>query len=191
MFYKGEIEEDLRDDKYPSRSEWLMFREGDLNTFMKEIVEEQSAGLYDHHQSKDCPARGTCTPIIVFVIHHLHQFFSSCQYIELALCFEVSSVNTIYFTLTCDSSGCGSCWTVDGNWKLTFPHCMYPVANTVPNFRSLSFPAICPEELLGNKAFCANHCTVAEEHGYPTDIRSFVKFQKEAGNMYTAHSLLS
>ena len=64
MFYKGEIEEDLRDDKYPSRREWLMFREGDLDTFMKRIVEEQSSEMYDHHQSKDCPARGMSDVLI-------------------------------------------------------------------------------------------------------------------------------
>ena len=69
--------------------------------------------------------------------------------------------------------------------------CFQLLIYTVTNFRSLSFPAICPEDLLGNKAFCANHCIVAEDHSYPTDIRSFVKFQKEAGIMYTAHSLLS
>ena len=67
---------------------------------------------------------------------------------------------------------------------------MFPVSNTVPNFRCLSFPAICPEQLVGNKAFCADHCTVAEEHGYPTDIRSFIKLQKEAGIRYNVGSFI-
>ena len=58
MFYKGEVEEELRDKKYPSRSEWVMFKEGDMDTFMKKIVEERSSKMYEHHQSEDCPARG-------------------------------------------------------------------------------------------------------------------------------------
>ena len=150
MFYKGEVEEELRDKKYPSRSEWVMFKEGDMDTFMKKIVEERSSEMYEHHQSEDCPARGIC--------------MNSTYLLAITCCIFVT--------------GCGNCWTVDGNWKLTFPHCMFPVANVVPNFRELSFPAICPEELLGNKAFCSDHCTVAEKHGCPTNIRSFVKFQK-------------
>lgn len=83
-------------------------------------------------------------------------------------------------------TGCGQCWTVDGNWKLTFPHCMFPVKNTVPNIHGLSFPDICPEELNGKKAFCSKHCAVAEEYGYPTDIRGFIKFQHTSTGMHPA-----
>ena len=90
------------------------------------------------------------------------------------------------YSQLCNDTGCGNCWAVDGNWKLTFPHCMFPVTNTVPNFRGLSFPGICPEELYGNKAFCSDHCKVAEKHGCPTNIRSFVKLQKNtsSGDVY-------
>lgn len=82
MFYKGEIEEDLRDVKYPSRSEWLMFREGDLDTFMKKIVEERSTEMYDHHQSKDCPARGTYINTFNCICNNMSftPVLFSCQY---------------------------------------------------------------------------------------------------------------
>ena len=49
---------------------------------------------------------------------------------------------------------------------------MFPVTNTVPNFRGLSFLGICPEELNGSKASCVEHCAVAEEHRCPSGIRN-------------------
>ena len=78
-------------------------------------------------------------------------------------------------------SGCGQCWTVDGNWKLTFPHCMFPVKNSVLDLPGLSFLSTCPEQPEGKKAFCAAHCVVAKEHGCPTDICGYVKYQKSTG----------
>ena len=60
MFYKGELEDELRDDRYPGR-EWTMGNEGDIEIFMKQVVEEHSGETYLHHPSKDCPARGEQT----------------------------------------------------------------------------------------------------------------------------------
>jgi hypothetical protein len=31
------------------------------------------------------------------------------------------------FQSDADMEGCGLAWAVDGNWKLTFPVCMFPV----------------------------------------------------------------
>ena len=58
MFFKGELEDELRDDKYPGRSEWVMCNEGDVEKIMKQVVEEHSEEMYPHHPSKDCSARG-------------------------------------------------------------------------------------------------------------------------------------
>ena len=40
--------------------------------------------------------------------------------------------------------GCGKCWSMDGNWKLMFPHCMYYCAGTASTqlSRCLPEPAI-------------------------------------------------
>ena len=67
MFYKGEIEEELRDEKYPSHCKWVMFKEEDIDMFMKKIVEERSTETYQHHPSKDCPARGMFVQLCLLV----------------------------------------------------------------------------------------------------------------------------
>lgn len=71
--------------------------------------------------------------------------------------------------------GCGSCYSVDGNWKLTFPHCMFPVCAGIPGLPTLNFPDVCTEQLMPKSAFCIQHTKVAEARGYPTSIREFLK----------------
>ena len=78
--------------------------------------------------------------------------------------------------LNCYFLGCGRCWTVDGNWKLCFTHCMYPVKVTISGL-SVNFPDVCTEEPINSKsAFCHHHHEVATHHSYPTDVRGFLKF---------------
>lgn len=62
---------------------------------------------------------------------------------------------------------------MDGNWKLTFPHCMFPVKAGLPGLPALN---MCIEQLLPRSAFCAHHYEVATSKGYPTTIRGFLKF---------------
>lgn len=37
---------------------------------------------------------------------------------------------------------------------------------------------MCPGQPVGKKAFCAEHCVLAERLNYPTDIKKFLKFEK-------------
>ena len=69
--------------------------------------------------------------------------------------------------------GCGFCWAVDGNWKLAFPICMFPVKTSVPGLAGVNYPDVCTSQPVGSRAFCAHHLHVAQERGYPT--RDFFK----------------
>ena len=80
--------------------------------------------------------------------------------------------------------GCGKCWAIDGNWKLCFPHCMFPVVCKVPNLPLLKFPSVCTSQPKSKSAFCVAHYSKAEQLGYPTDVKGFLRFcgaQKTAG----------
>ena len=72
-------------------------------------------------------------------------------------------------------SGCGRCWSMDGNWKLCFPHCMFPVSSSVPNLSNVRFPNVCPKPLKPKSAFCIQHYSKAQTLGYPTDVKGFCR----------------
>ena len=72
--------------------------------------------------------------------------------------------------------GCGHCWSLDDNWKLVFPHCMFPVECTIEGL-GVRLPDVCPcEPLTSGSAFCAAHMQVALEKGCPTSVKEFLKF---------------
>ena len=73
-------------------------------------------------------------------------------------------------------SGCGHCWSMDENWKLRFPHCMFPVSSSVPNLPNVRFPNVCPEPLKPKSAFCIQHYSKAQTLGYPTDVKGFLSY---------------
>ena len=55
------------------------------------------------------------------------------------------------------NAGCGECWSIDGNWKLCFTHCIYPVEVNIPGI-AVNFPDICSKEPINSKsAFCKEH----------------------------------
>ena len=78
-------------------------------------------------------------------------------------------------------TGCGKCWVLDGNWKLAFAHCMFPVQN-VPVAIKLSLPNTCPREPKGNNAFCEEHCEVVRKLKIPTRLREFLAYSGVEGN---------
>ena len=61
-------------------------------------------------------------------------------------------------------SGCGHCWSMDGNWKLCFPYCMFPVSSSVLNL---------PKP---KSAFWIEHYSKAQTLGYPTDVKGFLSY---------------
>ena len=73
---------------------------------------------------------------------------------------------------------------MDGNWKLCFPHCMFPVVCKVPNLPLLNFPSVCTGQPKAKSAFCITHHSKAQGLGYPTDVKGFLHFcgaRKTAG----------
>ena len=66
---------------------------------------------------------------------------------------------------------------MDGNWKLTFPHCMYPIETTVPGLPGINYPDVCENQPVSSKhAFCSMHHKVATEKKVPTDIQGFIRY---------------
>ena len=143
MFFKGEIEEQLRESGEIAST--IFQNDHDFEEVMHTVTE--SAIIYSHEQSKLCTDRG--------------KYYIIMQVYELSIIFYL---------------GCGFVWAVDGNWKICFPHCMFPVKATVPGFKGITFPDVCPEQPKGNCVFCPAHLRVAEERQYPTDLKGFLKF---------------
>ena len=59
MFFKGEIEKEIRNPKYPERMKWVMKADGDIDDMMERVVEEQSQTLYEHQETPHCPDKGS------------------------------------------------------------------------------------------------------------------------------------
>ena len=73
--------------------------------------------------------------------------------------------------------GCGQCWSIDGNWKLTFPHCMYPVETAIPGLPDINYPDVCRSQPITSKhAFCDMHHEIAIKNKVPIDIRGFIHY---------------
>ena len=70
--------------------------------------------------------------------------------------------------------GCEWNYAIDGNWKICFPHCMFPVHTALPGVPGLNLPNVCPEQPHGRTVFCPSHLELAKERGYKTDLRGFV-----------------
>ena len=86
--------------------------------------------------------------------------------------------------------GCGHCWAMDGNWKLSFPHCMFPLTSHIPNLPALHFSNVCPRQLKPKSAFGIDHYSKAQSQGYPTDVKGFLTFCG-ATNTACKHSSLN
>ena len=72
-------------------------------------------------------------------------------------------------------AGCANFTSMDGIWKLRFPHCMYPVETTVAGFEALNYPDVCTNAPYGKgSAFCAEHCLTAQKREIPTNLREFL-----------------
>ena len=70
--------------------------------------------------------------------------------------------------------GCGSLYSIDGNWKICYPHCMWKVPSEVSGFKGqLKYVDCCPNETEPTKAFCQQHCKEAELQGIPTSLKEY------------------
>ena len=93
-------------------------------------------------------------------------------------------------------AGCRHFTSMDGIWKLRFPHCMYPVETTVAGFEALNYPDVCTNDPYGKgSAFCAEHCLTAQKLEIPTNLREFLHQDcgvsvKNTGNLLFCHMTL-
>ena len=81
--------------------------------------------------------------------------------------------------------GCGKLYVLDGNWKLCYSHCMYPVPVTISGYeKEINYPAVCPRNPKYGLAFCDQHFSVVERKGVPTKLKPFLEYcnKKNKGN---------
>ena len=95
------------------------------------------------------------------------------EYVEKCRTGEVYTHNTC--TEQCKRRGCGSVWSTDGLWKLSYPICMCNVSGGISEDLQSFIPAVCTNSPLNGKAFCEPHCTSISKLGYPTDLKEFLK----------------
>ena len=76
----------------------------------------------------------------------------------------------------CTSVGCVTLWSIDGNWKITYPICMYQVPKSVPLSGKLQYVSSCPKQPLPRMAFCVEHCEMAKKQNIPVDLHGYLKF---------------
>ena len=97
--------------------------------------------------------------------------------------FKVMAAITYYETLSVPlflikkaiPPGCEKFTAMDGNWKLRFPHCMFPVKAEVCGIENINYPSVCTEQPSNPRsAFCDRHCEEAKKKGIPTGLRDFV-----------------
>ena len=91
--------------------------------------------------------------------------------------YDIIFLRSQYFCLFV--SGCGTLWSLDGNWKITYPICMYTVARSGQVFGGkLKYITSCPNQPMTGMAFCNEHCRMAEKQGFPTDLHGYRKHEK-------------
>ena len=95
------------------------------------------------------------------------------EYVEKCRTGEVYTHNIC--TEQCKRRGCGSVWSTDGLWKLSYPICMCNVSGGISEDLQSFIPAVCTNSPLNGKAFCETHCTSISQLGYPTDLKEFLK----------------
>jgi hypothetical protein len=75
------------------------------------------------------------------------------------------------------SVGCGTLWAIDGNWKLSYPICMYEEAKYAFAGK-LKYTSSCPHQPMHGMAFCTDHCATAKNLGIPIELRAYLKYKK-------------
>ena len=86
----------------------------------------------------------------------------------MLLCYKI----LLYFAMT----GCGKLFSIDGNWKLSYPICMYRVPKEISGFKgALKYVDSCPNQPASGMAFCQDHCSVARADNIPCPLWEFLQ----------------
>ena len=72
--------------------------------------------------------------------------------------------------------GCGKLFSIDGNWKLSYPIFMFRVPQDVSGFDgALHYVDCCPNQPAAGMAYCEDHCQVATRKGIPCKLQAKVR----------------
>lgn len=75
--------------------------------------------------------------------------------------------------------GCGTLWACDGNWKFSYPVCMFDVPKEVTGFSGqLNYVNTCPNQPEHGKAFCSEHIEVCKNIDIPTALKAYKQYKK-------------
>ena len=86
--------------------------------------------------------------------------------------------------------GCGRLYSIDGNWKLCYPHCMWRVPMEVQGFNGcLQYVDSCPNEPQPGQTLCSQHCEVAASNGVPTLLKEYTAYTREQGKFTRDHGV--
>lgn len=78
--------------------------------------------------------------------------------------------------------GCGRLFSIDGNWKICYPHCMWKVPTETKGFKGkLQYIDSCPNEPHHAQALCEQHCSEASLLGIPTELKEYIAHLKTKG----------
>ena len=74
--------------------------------------------------------------------------------------------------------GCGTLWSLDGNWELTYAICMNEVPKSVTFSGKLKYDIVssCPKQPVPRMAFCMEHCAMAREQNIPVDLHGISNY---------------
>lgn len=75
---------------------------------------------------------------------------------------------------------------MDGNWKLCYAHCMFPVPVTISGYEGeINYPDVCPINPGYQSAFCQKHAKLVQNKGLPSKLRPFLDYcnKQNKGNV--------
>ena len=79
-------------------------------------------------------------------------------------------------------TGCGKLYSIDGNWKICYPHCMWKIPMEPQGFNGgLNYVNCCPNEPEPGKALCKHHCIEVEERGIPCGLKDYSQYISHEG----------
>jgi hypothetical protein len=117
---------------------------------------------------KECP-KPTLMSVMKVAEAKVNDFFFN--YLLSCLLGNISLFCLIY------STGCGRLYVMDGNWKLCYAHCMFPVLVKIAGYeKEINYPNICPQSPQYQSAFCERHHNIVKNKGMPTDLKQFLLY---------------
>ena len=153
-FWNSEVESELRmgdiNFKFTEKS--------DREAFMDAVDRSRANNPYAHTNcSEECRKRGNNNTIVILVMF-------------LCNMYSILHAVTIMYMHMIILQAVEPFWSLDGNWKLTYPICMYQVPKNVPFGGTLQYVSSCPKQPVPNMAFCVEHCEMARKQKIPSEL---------------------